>query len=386
VVANERLLRSILVLSLAAVPVVCVMVGATPRGGTRAASATSDFGQAGLAAVHNAKPTRGPRPTATPRPSATAAPTATPTNPPTQPPTQPPTLPPTLPPTAPPTSPPTTPPSCTMFPSTNVWNKDVSTLPVRSDSAALMGSIGLSAALHPDFSSLAWNNGIGYGIPFNVTNASTPKYTVSFQYASESDAGPYPIPSNPKIEGDTDSHLLSWDTTGCYLYELYDAHLVGGQWTAGSGAIWNLASNALRPAGWTSADAAGLPILPGLVRYDDIVAGVISHALRFTAPTTAQSYIYPARHEAGCTASNCLAPMGLRIRLKASVNISGYPLEDQIILTALKRYGMLLADNGSPMYLTGAPDSRWSDDNLHLLQQLHGSDFEAVDTSGLVNG
>ncbi|HEX8024898.1 MAG TPA: hypothetical protein VF484_01710, partial [Candidatus Limnocylindrales bacterium] len=381
------------VLTLAAVPVLGVMVGAAPHGSTAGAAATvADLGDAALAAATNRfGPKKTPRPTATPRPSATATPTTPPTTPPTQPPTpppptNPPTNPPTQPPTQPPTAPPTTPPTCTLFPSTNVWNKDISTLPVRSDSAALMASIGNTAALHPDFSSLAWNNGIGYGIPFNVTNASTPKYTVTFQYAGESDAGPYPIPANPKIEGDTDSHLLSWDTTGCYLYELYDAHLVGGQWTAGSGAIWNLTSNALRPAGWTSADAAGLPILPGLVRYDDIVAGVINHALRFTAPYTAQSYIYPARHQAGCTGSSCLAPMGLRIRLKASVNISGYPLEDQIILTALKRYGMLLADNGSPMYLTGAPDSRWNDDNLHLLQQLHGSDFEAVDTSTLVNG
>lgn len=273
-----------------------------------------------------------------------------------------------------------------MFPSTNVWNKAVASLPVRSDSAALMGSIGLNAALHPDFSSLAWNNGIGYGIPFNATGSSTPQRTVTFQYADESDPGPYPIPSSPKVEGDSDSHLLSWDTTSCNLYELYDAHLVSGQWTAGSGAIWDLRSNALRPVGWTSADAAGLPILPGLVRYDDIASGAILHALRFTAPYTARSYIYPARHQAGCTASNCLAPMGLRIRLKSSVDISGYPLVDRIILTALQRYGMLLADNGSAMYLTGAPDSRWNDDDLHLLQQLHGSDFEAVDTTGLVNG
>jgi hypothetical protein len=249
-----------------------------------------------------------------------------------------------------------------------------------------MGSIGLSAALHPDFSSLAWNGGLGYGIPFNVTGASTPRQSVSFYYPDESDPGPYPIPASPKIEGGSDRHLLSWDTSACYLYELFDASLSGGQWTAGSGAIWDLRSNALRPAGWTSADAAGLPILPGLVRADEAFAGAINHALRFTAPYTARAYIYPARHQAGCTASNCLAPMGLRIRLKASVDISAYPPVDRVILTALKRYGMLLADNGSAMYLTGAPDARWNDDELHMLQQLHGSDFEAVETSGLVNG
>jgi hypothetical protein len=270
-----------------------------------------------------------------------------------------------------------------VFPSDNVWNRDISALPVRSDSAALVASIGLTAYLHPDFSSTAYNGGLGYGIPINTVNLSTPKYPVTFQYADESDPGPYPIPSNPKIEGDSDRHLISWDTQACYLYEIYDAVLSGGQWTGGSGAIWDLRSDALRPAGWTSADAAGLPILPGLVRYDEVAAGAILHALRFTAPYTAQAYIYPARHQAGCTASNCLAPMGLRVRLKASVDISGFGPQAQVILTALKRYGMLLADNGSPWYVTGAPDPGWNDTELHALQTLHGSDFEAVDTSSL---
>jgi hypothetical protein len=250
----------------------------------------------------------------------------------------------------------------------------------------MITAIGASAPLHPDFSSTAYNGGLGYGIPFNVTGSSTPKYSVAFAYADESDPGPYAIPASPKIEGGSDRHLLSWDTSSCYLYELYDAVYSGGQWTAGSGAIWDLRSNALRPAGWTSADAAGLPILPGLVRYDEVAAGAIVHALRFTAPYSAKSYVYPARHQAGCTGTSCLPPMGLRIRLKASVNISSFSAADQVILLALKRYGMLLADNGSPMYITGAPDSRWNDDDLHVLTTLHGSDFEAVDTSGLVNG
>ncbi len=350
--ANDRLLRSILVLAIAILPVVAVLVSTGP-----------ELDGAVAAAAHGARPSKAPRPTATPT-----------SKPPSQAPSQ------------APSSAPSTPPTCTLFPSTNVWNKDVSTLPVRSDSAALITSLGSTAVLHPDFSSTAYNGGIGYGIPFNVTNTATPRHSVSFYYADESDPGPYPIPASPKIEGGSDRHLLSWDTEGCALYELYDASLSGGQWTAGSGAIWDLRSNALRPAGWTSADAAGLPILPGLVRWDEVAAGAILHALRFTAPYTARSYIYPARHQAGCTASNCLAPMGLRVRLKASVDITGFPLEDRIILTALKRFGMLLADNGSAFYITGAPDPNWNDSNLHLLQNLHGSDFEAVDTTGLVNG
>jgi hypothetical protein len=250
-------------------------------------------------------------------------------------------------------------------------------LPVRVDSTTLVTSIGLTSYLHPDFSST------GYGIPINKVNLSTPRSAVTFQYADESDPGPYPIPANPKIEGGSDRHMILWDTQGCHLYEIYDAVLSGGRWSGGSGAIWDLRSNALRPAGWTSADAAGLPILPGLVRYDEVAAGAIRHALRFTAPHTRTAYIFPARHQAGQSSSAALPPMGLRVRLKASVDISGFGPQARIILTALKRYGMLLADNGSPWYVTGAPDARWNDDELHALQTLHGSDFEAVDTSGL---
>jgi hypothetical protein len=268
-----------------------------------------------------------------------------------------------------------------MFPSTNVWNKRIDSLPVRSDSATMIGAIGLGSVLHPDFSSLAWNGGLGYGIPFNKVNLSTPTYHVSFQYASESDAGPYPIPASPKIEGGSDAHLLLWDTEGCNLYEIFDASKSGGSWSGGSGAIWDLRSNALRPNGWTSADAAGLPILPGLARYDEVAAGAILHALRFTAPRTCSSHIYPARHDAGSYSCASYPPMGLRVRLKASVDISGFPAQAQVVLLALKRYGMLLADNGSPWYVTGAPNAGWNDDALHTLQQLHGSDFEAVDTT-----
>jgi hypothetical protein len=275
---------------------------------------------------------------------------------------------------------------CTVFPSDNVWNKRVDSLPVRSDSATLISSIGLSSYLHPDFSSTAWNGGLGYGIPFNSVTAATPDYTVSFQYDDESDPGPYPIPASPKIEGGSDAHLLSWDTEGCFLYEIFDASKSGGQWYGGSGAVWNLRSNTLRPDGWTSADAAGLPILPGLVRWSEVNAGAILHALRFTAPHTRSAHIYPARHDAGEGSSTSLPPMGLRVRLKASVDISGFGPQAQVILLALKRYGMLLADNGSPWYLTGAPDSHWDDDQLHDFHTLHGTDFEVVDTSTLRNG
>jgi len=268
---------------------------------------------------------------------------------------------------------------CPLFPATNVWNRDIAALPVRADSATLIASIGLDRGLHPDFSAT------GDGIPINVVSPDTPRSAVTFQYADESDAGPYPIPATPLIEGGSDRHLLMWDRTGCMLYELFAAVRGGSGWTAGSGAIWNLRSNALRPDGWTSADAAGLPILPGLVRYDEVAAGAINHALRFTAPRTRTEHIYPARHDAGESASSALPPMGLRVRLKASVDISGFGPQARVLLTALKRYGMILADNGSPWYVTGAPDPHWNDDELHDLHQLTGADFEAVDTSGLVN-
>ncbi|HEY2916473.1 MAG TPA: hypothetical protein VGI98_04580 [Candidatus Limnocylindrales bacterium] len=276
--------------------------------------------------------------------------------------------------------------ACHLFPATNVWNKRVDSLPVAASSATMVKAIGLTSSLHPDVSSLAWNGGLGYGIPFNKVNPLTPTYAVRFKYASESDAGPYPIPPSPKIEGGSDRHLLAWDTQGCRLFELYDAVKTSTGWTAGSGAIWDLTSNALRPGGWTSADAAGLPILPGLVRADEVAAGAILHALRFTAPRTCDGHVYPARHDAGSYGCTSYPPMGLRVRLKASVDISSFPKQARVILLALKRYGMLLADNGSPWYVTGAPSAAWNDDDLHTLGRLHGSDFEVVDTSSLRNG
>jgi hypothetical protein len=303
--------------------------------------------------------TRGPAASAKPAPKPTPAPMPKPTPAPTP-----------------------KPAPCTVFPSDNVWNRRVDDLPVRANSDTLIASIGVDAYLHPDFSSTAWNDGLGYGIPINKVNLSTPKYGVTFDYADESDPGPYPIPAHPKIEGGSDAHLILWDTEGCDLYEIFAADKAGGQWYGGSGAIWNLRSNRLRPDGWTSADAAGLPILPGLARYDEVAAGAIRHALRFTAPQTCPNHIYPARHDAGDWSCATYPPMGLRVRLRASIDISGFGPQARVILLALKRYGMLLADNGSAWYVTGAPNAAWDDDQLHDFHQLHGSDFEVVDTSG----
>ena len=252
-------------------------------------------------------------------------------------------------------------------------------MPVDPHSSQYIASIGSQSFLHPDFGSNP-----AYGIPYNVVSAKPPSMHVSFQYADESDPGPYPIPAHPAIEVGSDRHLLILDTQNCYLYELYDARQsANGTWQAGSGAIWNLRSDALRPAGWTSADAAGLPIFPGLVRYDEVASGRIDHALRFTVALTHDSYIWPARHEASSSSNPNYPPMGLRLRLKASVNISGFPPQDQVILTALKVYGMIVADNGSNWYISGASDSRWNDDVLNQLKTIPGSDFEVVDTSSL---
>ncbi|HYJ54374.1 MAG TPA: hypothetical protein VEX40_02390 [Mycobacterium sp.] len=271
--------------------------------------------------------------------------------------------------------------ACPLFPRDNVWNMRVDDLPVHPDSDTLVASIGVDAYLHPDFGSYQ-----GYGIPWNVVSRTTKRSTVTFRWPGESDAGPYPIPTKPKIEGGSDRHILMVDKDRCKLFELFAARRKNGRWRAGSGAIWDLRSNRLRPAGWTSADAAGLPILPGLVRFDEIRDGEIPHALRFTAPLTRRAYVYPARHQASEDEDPDLPPMGLRLRLKASVDISGYPRQARILLRALQTYGMILADNGSPWYVTGAPHPSMDDDGLHLLHRIKGSDFEVVDTSALRNG
>jgi hypothetical protein len=277
---------------------------------------------------------------------------------------------------------------CPVFPASSVWNRPVAGLPVARDSAALIASIGLDAPVHADFGAGLYD-GERIGIPYVVVDGSrTPGVRPAFEYGDEADPGPYPIPASVPIEGDPrpdggDRHALIVDRDTCTLYELYALRRTASGWAAGSGAIWNLRSNALRPAGWTSADAAGLPILPGLARYDEVAAGAIDHALRFTAPATRRAYIYPARHYASASTDPALPPMGLRVRLKASFDTSGFPPQARVILDALKRYGMILADNGSPWYISGAPDPRWSNDDLHSLGRLEGADFEVVDTSRL---
>lgn len=264
---------------------------------------------------------------------------------------------------------------CPVFPSDNPWNQDISALPVAPDSDTLIASIGLDDALHADFSDRG-----GYGIPFNVVRRTQRTSRVRFQYADESDRAPYPIPARPRIERGSDRHILIVDRDRCRLYELFAARKVGGRWTAGSGAIFNLRSNALRPLGWTSADAAGLPIFPGLARAAEVRAGRIDHALRFTAPRTRRAFVFPARHQAGSSNDPSLPPMGLRVRLKATVSLAGFGPQSRVVLQALKRYGMILADNGSSWYLTGAPSPSWDDDDLHDLGRITGADFEAVQT------
>ncbi len=325
-------------------------------------------------------------------PKPTAKPTATPTRRPTATPTRRPTATPTRRPTPAPTPKPQTGTSggaptlpgardCPIFPSSNVWNTPIAGRGVASNSSTLIATIGLDRGLHMDFGSYA-----GYGIPYNLATAATPRSTVAFDYADESDHVGYPIPSGPKIEGGSDRHILIVDKDACRLYELFDARNASGRWSAGSGATWNLRSNALRPAGWTSADAAGLPILPGLVRYDEVAAGKIVHALRFTANRTRTSYIYPARHQAGASSAASLPPMGLRVRLKGGYDTSRFSPQARAIADALKRYGMILADNGSPWYVTGMSDPHFDDDVMHELDVVTGRDLEVVDTTGLVNG
>jgi len=276
---------------------------------------------------------------------------------------------------------------CPIFPANNIWNYDISRLPVHAYSSNYVSAIVLTSHLHPDFRAGLFY-GVPIGFPYVVVPGSQPSVPVSFGYAGESDPGPYPIPLNAPIEGGSqssgDRHVLAVDRGNCKLYEMYSSYpQSNSSWRAGSGAVWNLNSNALRPATWTSADAAGLPILPGLVNYDEVAAGVITHALRFTVNATQNTFLWPARHQASSSSNPNLPPMGLRLRLKASVNISSFSRTNQIILTALKHYGMLVADNGSSWYVSGTADNRWNNDDLHALNTIPGSDFEAVDESML---
>jgi len=269
------------------------------------------------------------------------------------------------------------------FPDDNPWNTPIDTEPVDANSANLINSIGPDRNLHPDFG--ANYNGGPFGIPYIVVPGSQARVPVSFYYNDESDPGPYPIPPNAPIEGGAsstgDRHVLIIDRDGHKLYETYDSRPQNGgaSWACGSGAIFDLTSNALRTEGWTSADAAGLPIFPGLARYDEVVLrGEIRHALRFTVSRTRRAYVFPARHYASSNTDPNLPPMGMRVRLKATYDISSYPLSAQVVLRALKKYGMIVADNGSDWFISGAPDARWNDTELNTLKNVHGRDFEVV--------
>jgi hypothetical protein len=277
---------------------------------------------------------------------------------------------------------------CQLFPGDNIWNTAVDTLPVDVNSSKYITTIGSDEPVHADFGSGLWEGG-PIGIPFTTVPADQEKVNVVFDYDDESDPGPYPIPPDAPIEGGSDSdgdrHVLVVDRDNCILYELFYAFpQPDGSWTAGSGAIFDLNSNGLRPVGWTSADAAGLPILPGLVSYEEVASGEITHALRFTAPQTRKEYIWPARHYASHLTGSQYPPMGQRFRLKAAFDISGFSIEVQVILQALKKYGMFLTDNGSSWFISGVPDERWDNDVLHELHDVKGSDFEAVDESSLM--
>lgn len=268
-----------------------------------------------------------------------------------------------------------------LFPADNPWNQPVDTAQVDPDSDAIIARIGATKALHPDFGA-NWNGG-PFGIPYVVVPGSQRRVPVTFTYADESDPGPYPIPADAPIEGGSgssgDRHVLIVDRDNWRLYELFAAYpQPDGSWRAGSGAIFDLRSNALRPEGWTSADAAGLPILPGLVRYDEVSVGEIAHALRFTVSRTRRAYLHPARHWASSDPDPLRPPMGMRVRLKASVDTSGYPPRARVILRALRKYGMIVADNGSDWYLSGVADARWDDAEINTLKRLRGGDFEVI--------
>jgi hypothetical protein len=276
---------------------------------------------------------------------------------------------------------------CPMLPADNIWNVPVDNMPVDPNSNAYINSIGANTGLHPDFGSGLYE-GAPIGIPYVVVPQNQPRVNVTFDYDDESDPGPYPIPPNAPIEGgpdsDGDRHVLVVTQNECKLYETFASYPnQDGSWQAGSGAIYDLRSNALRPSGWTSADAAGLPILPGLALYEEVAAGEIKHALRFTVQNTRKSFIWPARHFASTKTDPNLPPMGQRFRLKANYDISGFSPQAKVLLTAMKKYGIILADNGSNWFISGAPNPGWNNDVLRQIKQVKGSAFEAVNVSSL---
>ncbi|MGP0101662.1 MAG: hypothetical protein ACLPUT_08590 [Solirubrobacteraceae bacterium] len=276
---------------------------------------------------------------------------------------------------------------CPILPAEDPLNQEIADAPVNPNSAAYVASIGLSAHLHPDFGTES-----SYGIPYTVVGAEQAKVPIKFtKYRTESNPGPYPVPANAPIEGGGknghgDKHVLVVQEGTCMLYEMYKAHRKGAGWTAYNGAAFNLRSDALRPEGWTSADAAGLPIFPLLARYPEVAAGRIDHALRVTVPETQDGYIHPATHFASSSSDPSLPPMGLRLRLKASYSLAGFSGESLVILEALKRYGLIVADNGSPWFITGVPNPGWNDENLEEIKQVPGSEFEAVESGPILHG
>jgi hypothetical protein len=329
---------------------------------------------------------------ATATPTRTSTPTATPTRPATATPTRQATATPTKSTTATATATPTLPAGsglvatlggCQVFPANNAWNQDISTLPVDPNSTSYLAAIaaqGGNQFLHPDFGSNPT-----YGIPYIIVPANQAMVPITFTaYGDESDPGPYPVPQNAPVEGGSsssgDRHVIVVQQGACKDYELYNAHPNGTGWNADAGAVWNFGSNALRPFGWTSADAAGLPILPGLAKFDEVASGQFTHALRFTVSKTQKGYILPATHYASSSTDPTLLPMGARLRLKASFDTSRFTGESRVILEALKKYGMIVADNGSNWYISGATDSRWNDTDLNQLKTVPGSAFEVVQT------
>jgi hypothetical protein len=273
---------------------------------------------------------------------------------------------------------------CPMLPANNALNRDISKAPVDPSSAAYIASIGATLHLHADF-----GTNPSYGIPYVVVGAHQPRVPIKFsEFGAESEPGPYPVPPTAPVEGageEGDRHVLVLQTHTCKLYELYSARRLGAGWEAGSGAVFNLRSNALRPEGWTSADAAGLPIFPLLARYPEVHAGRIEHALRVTVARTQRGYIHPATHLASSSSDPSLPPMGLRLRLKASFDLAAYHGQALVILRALKRYGLIVADNGSSWYISGASDSRWSDEDLNQLKSVPGSAFEAISSGPILH-
>jgi hypothetical protein len=271
---------------------------------------------------------------------------------------------------------------CQVFPTNNPWNQNIANAPLNPMSSTYIAAIDATKQfLHPDFGSNPT-----YGIPYTVVSASQKFVPITFNaYGSESNPGPYPVPLNASVESGSDHHVLVVDSGNCHLYEMYNAQQAGSGWVCASGAVFNLSSNALRPDGWTSADAAGLPILPGLALYNEVASGVINHALRFTVAETQNGFIHPATHQAGVS-NPSLPPMGLRLRLKASFSLAGFSGEALVILKALKTYGMIVADNGSSWYISGATDSRWNDSNLDQLKSVPGNAFQVVETGPILHG